>query len=252
MDAIHYYRSLAQELDALKGRVRNLIQDHHWQTDGEWKESVLRAVLRRHLPPSVGVGRGFVVGPRAPSSQIDVLLYDTAFPVLHQDGDLVFVTPDAVRGIIEVKATLRRQNAGEALAKLADNADLLPDGAKRIFLGLFAFEADLGVKGQDYLYSALQEAADGRRRRAINHVSAGASRFVRFWANDPYTNAKLDKWFSYSMEQLAPGYFVFNALERTVGGAVSNNLWAWFPRDGKELYKESEAPLRGPAAFAGQ
>lgn len=250
MDAAEYYKSLSQELDALKGRVRNLIQDHHWQTDGEWKESVLRAVLRRHLPPTVGVGRGFIVGPRAPSSQIDVLLYDTSYPVLHQDGDLVFVTPDAVRAIIEVKATLRRQNAGEAISKLASNADLLTDGAKRIFLGLFAFDEDLGSTGSDYLFSALQDVAGGKRRRAINHVCAGPSRFVRFWPDDPFTHARLDKWFSYSMEQLAPGYFVFNALERAVGDVVSRNLWAWFPRDGKELHKKCEAPLKPPADTA--
>lgn len=82
MDAAIYYRSLSQELDALKGRVRYLIEDHHWLTDGEWKESVLRAVLRRHLPATVGVGRGFIVGPRGPSTQIDVLLYDASYPTV--------------------------------------------------------------------------------------------------------------------------------------------------------------------------
>jgi len=52
----NYFESLATELDALKNRVRNFIQDRHWQTDGEWKESVLRAFLRRNLPKSVQIG----------------------------------------------------------------------------------------------------------------------------------------------------------------------------------------------------
>jgi hypothetical protein len=243
MDQAEYYRSLTQELDALKGRVRHLIQDQHWQTDGEWKETVLRAVLRRHLPPTVGVGRGFVIGPRSPSTQIDVLLYDTSYPVLHQDGELIFVIPDAVRGIIEVKAALRRHTTTEALSKLVDNAGLLPSGAKRIFLGLFAYDEELGPRGTEYLFAALQEVAAGKRARAVNHICAGCSAFVRFCPNDANTHARVDKWFAYSVEQMAAGYFIFNALEATVGEAVRRNIWAWFPRSGKEIFMTSEAPL---------
>jgi hypothetical protein len=244
MDAATYYRSLSQELDALKGRVRDLIQDRHWLTDGEWKESVLRAVLRRHLPPTVTVGRGFVVGERRPSSQIDVLLYDSSFPLLHKDGDLVFVTPDAVRGIIEVKSTARRDNITDALVKLGCDAELVPDGAKRIFVGLFAYEDELGPNSDNLLFAALQAAAAGTRRKATNHVCLGPSRFVRFWSSDPYTNAGLNKWYSYSIPQMAAGYFVFNALARTVGDAVNRNLWAWFPKEGKEVHRVGEARLK--------
>src|SRR5688572_15721438 len=86
MDPTHYYKSLSLELDALKDRVRYLIAGSHWPTDGEWKESVLRSVLRRHLPPTVGVGRGFIIGPQTNSAQTDVLLYDTSRPLLHQEG----------------------------------------------------------------------------------------------------------------------------------------------------------------------
>src|SRR3990172_3909969 len=106
MDTEAHYRSLAAEIEALKNRVRNFIAKSHWQTDGEWKESVLRAIIQRHLPSDVGVGRGFVIKPSASSSQIDVLLYDTSKPLLYRDGDLVFVTVDAVRGIVEVKSKL--------------------------------------------------------------------------------------------------------------------------------------------------
>jgi hypothetical protein len=251
MDAATYYRSLSQELSALKGRVRNLIDTNHWQTDGEWKESVFRAVLRRHLPSTVAVGRGFIIGPRAPSKQIDVLIYDTSHPLLHQDGDLVFLTPDAVRGIVEVKSTLRPQNLDHGLRSLVDNAALLEHGAKRIFLGLFAFDEDLGPNPNDRIFRALQAAAEGQRRRAVNHVCASSSRFFRFWGNDRYTNAKLDQWFAYSVEDMASGYFIFNALELSVGEAVSKNLWAWFPRDGKEIHKTGEASLHAGAPAGG-
>jgi hypothetical protein len=126
MDHIHYYKSITLELDALKDRVRYLIAGSHWPTDGEWKESVLRTLLRRHLPPIVGVGRGFIVAEQTNSAQTDVLLYDTSKPLLHQEGDLIFVTPDAVKGIIEVKSTLRRGELSKVLDVLAGKVKMVP------------------------------------------------------------------------------------------------------------------------------
>ena len=73
----NYFQSLSQELHSLKSRVWSFIRDRHWQTDGEWKESVVRAVLRRHLPKSGQIGRGFVITNDDPSNQIDILIYDS-------------------------------------------------------------------------------------------------------------------------------------------------------------------------------
>ena len=61
MNTTNYYKSLSAELESLKNRVRNFIHDSHWQTDGEWKESVLRSILLRNMPDTVKIGRGFIV-----------------------------------------------------------------------------------------------------------------------------------------------------------------------------------------------
>lgn len=114
-----YFRSLTAEVEALRDRVRQLIENRHWQTDGEWKESVIRQVLRRHLPASAQVGRGFVVTGRRTSHQIDVLVFDSAKPVLFRDADLAFVTPDAVLGAIEVKSRTTAGTVATAAEKLA-------------------------------------------------------------------------------------------------------------------------------------
>jgi hypothetical protein len=81
-----YHRSVSDELYSVKNRIRNLVR--HWGTDGEAKEVALRSVLRRHLPESVIVGRGFVVTPEASSTQIDILVVDASKPTLFKDGDL--------------------------------------------------------------------------------------------------------------------------------------------------------------------
>jgi hypothetical protein len=107
MNVENYFESISLELKALKDRVRNLIgTNHHNLTDGEWKETILRAILKRHLPSNVEVGSGFVVKPNSSSKQIDILIYDTSKPVLYRDGDLVIITPDSVKGIIEVKTKI--------------------------------------------------------------------------------------------------------------------------------------------------
>ena len=232
MEPADYYRSLTAETNALGDRIRQLMDAPHWLTDGEWKESVLRSVIRRHLPASILVGRGFVIAEARCSTQIDILLYDAGFPLLHRDGDLVFLTPDAVRGIIEVKSTLDAATLRTAARKLADVADLLPMGADSAFVGLFGYESRRSVEAT---LDVLHEIAAGNRRRVVNHVCAGSDNFVRFWSTDPHDrDVLLDAWRIYPMQDLARGYFIFNAVESAVGTAVSNNTWAWFPSQDKQ------------------
>src|SRR5579872_2090540 len=50
-----YFESLNDEMMGLRDRVRNFIKGQHWLTDGEWKESVLRSILRRNLPSHLAV-----------------------------------------------------------------------------------------------------------------------------------------------------------------------------------------------------
>ncbi len=81
MDLNIYFESLGREIDSLKLRVRDLIANRHWQTDGEWKESVLRQVLRRHLPAAAIIGRGFVISGDDVTTQLDVLIHDGVNPI---------------------------------------------------------------------------------------------------------------------------------------------------------------------------
>ena len=97
-------------MQSLKNRIRNFISDAHWQTDGEWKESILRSVLRRYLPNTTGIGKGFIITKEGPSTQIDILIYDATKPILFKDGDFILVTPDATLGIIEVKTRVKRND----------------------------------------------------------------------------------------------------------------------------------------------
>jgi hypothetical protein len=169
-----YFQSLAGEVDALCNRVRYLIEDHHWQTDGEWKESVVRQILRRHLPSSAVVGRGFVVASAGVSHQIDVFVTDANKPVLFKDGDFTIVTPDAVIGILEVKTRVDSSILRTVARKLGATMLLIRGHPNpRAFAGVFAFE-DGGSTPNAYLNALSNDCHcwDGR----INLYRTGVRR----------------------------------------------------------------------------
>jgi hypothetical protein len=237
-----YYKSLSMELQGLKNRVRSLVR--HWQTDGEWKESVVRSFLRRHLPRSVEVGRGFVVSPQGPSTQIDVLLFDTNKPVLFRDGDLAVVTPDSVVGAIEVKTGVNTGEFKEAAVKLCNVSQLIRGQATNArFFGLFAFE-DRTTNSQQVLDS-IKSAVGGAGDRQIDGVCLGTDLFVRYWELTPQPPLRTyARWRAYNLPNEAQGYFLHNVIEAIAPQSVDANSALWYPAGGKEDRCVGEARWR--------
>jgi hypothetical protein len=237
MEVRSYFESLGLELASLKQRVRYIIADAHWQTDGEWKESVIRQVLRRHLPATAIVGRGFVVTGESATSQLDVLVHDASKPVVFKDSDLAFVTPDAVFGIVEVKTRIGPADFGVAAGRLARNIDLIRRHPNtRAFAALFAFEDD-GADSAAYLEAAARAAASWNER--LDFAAIGDSKFLKYWNLDPETDRRMyQTWHSYRMPGLAPGYFVHNVIDCVSPESVFPNNKVWFPQDGKEQYQD--------------
>ena len=240
----NYFKSLSLELKSLKNRVRNFIQNSHWLTDGEWKESVLRAFLRRQLPRSVEIGRGFVITDSAASKQIDILIYDSTKPILFRDGDLVFVTPDAVLGIIEVKTSIDNSKLRESLEKLCSNSELVGNKSSgRKVIGLFSYEDE--TTDITETLSILTHVVAGSGTRIVHCICLGDSKFIRFWNLDPITgNRLLNKWHAYDLPEKAPGYFLHNIIEEICPQSVNENQALWYPKEGKEDYKVGEVELR--------
>ena len=88
MNIGNYFRALSKECEAYKDRVRHFINDAHWPTDGEWKESVLRNLIRRSAPNVLAHER-----------ELTTALYDhfVKFPrsaqfFLKPDGEVVHAT----------------------------------------------------------------------------------------------------------------------------------------------------------------
>jgi hypothetical protein len=113
-----YLSSISAELRTQATRIRDLIGDKHWLSDGHHKEYLVKSVLGRHVPSGVCVDRGFVAHPRRPdlvSREQDLLFVDASAlqPVFHQGG-LCIAFPQHVMAAIAVKTTLAKKELEDA------------------------------------------------------------------------------------------------------------------------------------------
>lgn len=241
MDTKKYYKSLSSELESLKNRVRNFIHDSHWQTDGEWKESVLRSILLRNIPETARIGRGFIIKKDYASTQIDVLIYRHDTPVFFRDGDLVFIPPEGVLGIIEVKTNLNTTSLENALSKLIQMRDNLNSTlTEGILFGLFSYEADTTNKNA---LLKLNKTCHSHNS-IVDFVCLGNSQFIKWWQHDPNGESReFNKWHSYKLPELAPGYFIHNVLMHISRERYWLNQDIWFPSESKEYRKDGEISL---------
>jgi len=235
MNTTEYFESLTSELRSLQNRIRNFIGNAHWQSDGEWKESILRSVLRRYLPKTTDVGKGFIITKEGPSTQIDILIYDTTKPILFRDGDFILVTPDATLGVIEVKTRVRRNTLSNVLTKIDAIAKLhrRHTTSTSPFFGLFSYEdSDFD---SDFALQTISNVFIGFAVTPIHFLSFGESKFIHFWQFDPQDHTRIvDRWHAYDLDDKAPAYFLHNAIAYTCQKSVDENDEIWFPKEGKE------------------
>jgi hypothetical protein len=238
MDVESYYRSLTIELESLKDRVRNFIHGAHWLTDGEWKESVLRSIFVRKLPDTFKVGRGFILTENGATSQCDIIIYKSSAPIMFKEGDLEFLTPDAVAGIIEVKSKVNKQILEAVLDKFANIGQKLGRHKEHCFFGLFSYETD--IRNDDVVLQCLQNKCN-HETKIVDLINLGCSTFVRWWKFSPYGgNTHYERWHSYRLENMSAGYFISNVIDFINPESVGSNSWLWFPEEGKESKKTGD------------
>lgn len=147
-----YEESIGKEILGVKNRVRNLIGDKNWQKEGEYKEAILRSMIRQYIPKKYTVGTGFIVGKENEklkcSKQIDVLIFDsTNYPTILSEGDdFYIVEPDCVRAIIEVKTKIDYTNKlMNTIHRMNDLGYFVYNYSNEnrkdvLFVGIFSFE----------------------------------------------------------------------------------------------------------------
>jgi len=190
------------------------------------------------------IGRGFVCGRDEPSTQMDILISENSKPTLFKDGDLMIVTPDCVKAIIEVKTKLDTPGAfHEVLKKLADQAEKIRRGQvvansvvghisdSHCWVGLFIYDTSQVEKGEDpsthfgkisgIVLQELSRSVGNNLARVINCISIGSDLFIRYWPKGTaHLGGMLHKtgWHSY--------YFARTTHKR-LSPHTSLEIWLW-------------------------
>ena len=255
-----HLRSISAEFQATKRRVRDLIGSTHWLSDGEAKEAIFRRILSTYIAESVHVSSGFICYPNAPrsyhdgrntSTQIDVLVTSRDKPTLYKEQDLIIVTADAVRAIVEVKTARTLTEIRQDIVKLADNIQRTREAAlcQEHWAGLFIYEplAAPTINIYQEVLTVLQEVTRGEPLRVINCIAIGENVFIRFWqeGNDVDNAYSGPVWHSYDLPRLAQGYFLGN-LVWAVSPSDPATQYIWFPAEnGKESRRRYYCGLTG-------
>ena len=240
-----YHESISKELDIIKNRVRNLVQN--WSEDGRYKEAILKNIIKRFLPKKYEIGTGFVVKKEdrqdnhKASGQIDLIIYDTHYPVLFSEGDFVIITPEAVRGIIEVKTRLRnRSSLSEAIRKSCKIGKFIFKGKKNknpIFNGIFSYEGFENTNRnncqnivnliKNILYEFMNEDNEAKNY-VVNHISLNRDIFIKSWQFE-------NKLSIYKLRNLSFSYFISNLIYYITDEPIIHERDMWFPIN-KENY----------------
>ncbi|MEY4281036.1 MAG: hypothetical protein RLZ39_448 [Bacteroidota bacterium] len=239
MDTIEFHKSTAKELIAIKDRVRNLV--NHWGEDGRHQEAVIKTMIQRFLPENFKIGSGFIVrqtherGNHETSKQIDLIIYDTSYPILFKDNDFVILTADSVLGIIEVKAKATNQRIQEIIQKANNNGkfifDARVDKTKPLFNGIFSYESTINNVDTiaNHIYNNWNELGENKQLYGVNHISFNQDWFYKFWKKE-FNTGKAPHYF-YEITELSFSFFISNLIDWISGTSVIENSNLWFPVD---------------------
>ena len=181
-----YLSSWAQELHARSNRVRQLIGDAHWLSDGHHKEYLLRDFIQRYLSPDLLISRGFICTPsrvRKCSKEIDILISAPSIQApLFNEGGLQIVTPRAVVGHLEIKSKCTKSNLRDALQNQTHTQRLITNPAKRasIWRGIDFYESDPSLnstKALTWLAQMISDTVAHTQRKSPSQPTTDASYF---------------------------------------------------------------------------
>jgi len=237
MTSLHdYHKSIGAEIKSAQNRIRSLLHPTiHWGEDGRYKEEVLKSVLVRHVPASLGVNSGFVRLREESTSQIDVLITDNMKPMLFANGDFCITTPSNVNAIVEVKSKINSiTHFRETISALALNANrirLLANEGKLTYSrtspwsALFVYDKlPTRANVADYL-NVLNEIADRDFHKIVNMICIGPDLFIRYWPQD-------NRWSAYDLKELAFSYFIGNLIWQDQPSNLDQEPW-FALREGK-------------------
>ena len=238
----NYHKSITAEIISTNKRVRDLVT--HWGEEGKYKEVVFKNILKRFLPNNLEIGTGFIIKPlgrgeHVESKQLDIIIYENSYPILFREADFVIMTPEGVRGIIEIKANLLNQNIEEIIDTCNQNAQFIYEGKdnkeKKLFNGIFSYESRIP---NDRVRRIIRESYDSnssleKEKFALNHIALCKDTFIKHWDS----NYGKEEYSQYKLVDLTFSFFISNLLDYVTDNKISKENFIWYVED-KENKKE--------------
>lgn len=242
MSIIEFHRSTTREIEAVKDRIRLLV--NHWGEDGKYKEKIFINTLRKFLPPKYNIASGFIVKEDfssqkkfISSAQIDVIIYNSESPLLFKEGDFVIVTPESVEAIIEVKTNLENANPSIVINRMNEQGHFVVSGNKNklIFNGIFSFEGFSAInesKIKEYYEKGTSNTMDKyvyNQYSRVNHIAFNKNWLLKYWESEEAKSH--ESIFVYKIPELSFSYFISSLLLHLSGNTVLSDSRLWFPAD---------------------
>ncbi|MEK4009400.1 DUF6602 domain-containing protein [Paenibacillus sp. FSL H3-0333] len=252
----NYYQSFSKELDVAKNRVRDIIGNAHWISDGTHKEAILQDVIKRFIPQKYSVSSGFILSNdgESCSKQLDIIIYDQASPLLFNGPNFVIVPDQYVRAVIEVKTSLSvGTKLKDALENLYTVQSIMERASDNVYFGIFSYGyQDYRSIGPELvaqrLFTRIQEFYRDKRQRydgmdlqflqtrTLTSLCINRQIYGLHWNNTAHNNPKFGL---YNTREQSFNYFVSNLLSTLDNDAITLSKPLWFPQS-----KESSVLLK--------
>ena len=134
MSMEQFYRKVQGKLMVQRDVINSLLKDP--RIIGDYYEAIVRDAVREAVSSSFSVGRGVVLAEDGRASkECDIIVYNAGeYGSLFSSGDIVVVSPEAVRCVIQVKGTVSMDNLKDAIQGLSA-VDQLRTGIWKIIVG---------------------------------------------------------------------------------------------------------------------
>jgi len=129
-----YYKNIQQKVLLSRDIINSLVKNQ--RIIGDYYEAIVRDIVRENISEAFSVGRGVIVSrDGATSRECDIIVFNAVeYGPLFKSGDILVVTPEAVRCVIEVKGTLGRRTISYAATNLS-SVDNLRKGIWKFLIG---------------------------------------------------------------------------------------------------------------------
>jgi hypothetical protein len=114
-----YYHNVQKKVLVQKDIIRSLLKDP--KVIGDYYEAIVMDAVRESISKYFDARRGVILSETGASSrECDIIVYSAAeYGPLFLSGDIVVVSPEAVRCVIQVKGTINIENLNDAIANLS-------------------------------------------------------------------------------------------------------------------------------------